>query len=654
MDTLELNKDNAQPAEEVVTAMETSDVEQLTKRIEYPVIQETEAVTVAETLSVPVEIDELLLPSQNIDTEEDEYEETPEQETSETALRNVSLTKEELVEKLKTLVNQDVDKIKAELDSIKQNFYRRINAENEALREKFVANGGAPEDFVPQKDALEDTFKTVLADIKEKRAEHIAKVEKQKEQHLLEKQHIIAQMKLLVEKNDDVDKAVKEFRDLQHKWKTIGTVPATQVNVLWREYSQCQEAFWDLVKINNELREYDFRKNLDAKKTLIENAERLTEEKDVVPAFKKLQKLHDEWREIGPVARELREEIWNRFRAASSVINKRHVDYFEGLRKNEEENTAAKQALIEQINAFDTSNLKTFKQWEDASNQIFEWQKQWRTTGFASRRVNQKLFEKYRKACDKFFNAKSAFFKDVRSEFSANIEKKTLLCKRAEELKDSTDWRETTAILVELQKEWKTVGAVPRKFSDTLWNRFSGACDYFFEQKKAATSGHSAEEKENLTKKRDIIARIKALYIANQADALKSLKEMIVEWNGIGFVPFHEKETLHRDYRAAVNAQFDTLNVDANARRLDTFRSNLADMATQGDRKLQDEHKKLTRAYEHLKQELNTYENNLGFFTTSSKKGNGLIEQMNKKIDNLRNECKLLENKIKLLVKEMR
>ncbi|MDR2824284.1 MAG: DUF349 domain-containing protein [Prevotellaceae bacterium] len=655
MDTLELDKDNVQPTVEVATITETSDIEQIIKRIEYPATQETEHDAVSESSSASYNADELLLPAQDVDTKEDDTdEEIIETPTSESALHNSTLTKEELIEHLRTLVNQNVESIKSELDSIKQNFYRSINTENEVLREKFIADGGAPDDFVPQKDELEETFKSILSEIKEKRAEHTARIEKQKEQNLLEKQHIISQMKMLVEKNNDVDKAIREFRELQQKWKNLGAVPATQVNVLWREYTQCQEAFWDLVKINNELREYDFRKNLELKNVLIDAAEKLAAEKEIIPAFKKLQKLHDDWREIGPVARELRDEVWNKFRIASSVVNKRHVEYFENLRKNEDENTAAKQALIEKINSFDTSDLKTFKQWEEASNQIFELQKQWRTTGFASRRINRKLFEKYRKACDKFFDVKAAFFKDVRSEFSANIEKKTLLCKRAEELKDSTEWRETTAILVGLQKEWKQTGSVPRKFSDSLWERFSSACDHFFEHKKAATLDNSVDEKENLVKKRDIIARIKALNITDQVDALKLLKEMIVEWNSVGFVPFKEKENLHREYRAAVDSQFDALNVDASARRLDTFRNNLAGMVAQGGRKLQDEYRRLSYTFEHLKQELNTYENNLGFLTTSSKQGNGLIDQMNKKIENLRNECKLLQNKMKLLEKEMK
>ena len=664
METPELKKvENSM--EEIQSATEisaqTSEIEQIAKPIEYPIlIEQPLAVEVPSVVEEEEKEDteELLLLSQNVEIEDDSEQiaEVEDEVISESKskVRYANFTKEELVENLQNLVNQSIEPLKTEIDVIKQNFYHLINNENEILRETFIAEGGAPEDFKPQKDSLEDTFKNILTQLKERRIERVAQAEKQKEQNLLEKQHIIEQMKMLVEQNNDVDKAVKEFRELQQKWKTIGAVPVSQVNLLWREYSQCQEAFWDLVKINNELREYDFRKNLDAKNALIDGAEKLATEKDIVSAFRKLQKLHEEWREIGPVAREMRKEIWERFKAASSVVNKHHVEYFEKLRKNEDENTVEKQELIEKIANFDTSNLKTFKQWDEASNQVLELQKQWREIGFAPRKLNQKLFDKYRKASDEFFNAKSAFFKEIRSEFSSNIEKKVLLCKQAEELKDSTDWHASTTIFVDLQKQWRAIGSVPRKLSDSLWERFSTACNYFFEQKKTATASQSSEEKENLIKKRDIIERIKSLDTANQTTALKSLKELIVEWNYVGFVPFKDKAHLYRDYRSAVDTKFDALNIDDNARRLDNFRNNVANLATKGNSTLQEEHKKLSRAYERLKQELNTYENNLGFFTSSSKNGGGLIEQMNKKIENLRNECKLLEAKIKLLANEMK
>ena len=639
--------------EEVLTdvneeiSVHSAEIEQLTKRIEYPNLT-----------AQPHEEDNQVfpLPSQ-MDTENEKQEiiEIADEANSNSKINIANLTKEELVEKLQERVSQNIRLSRTEKEAIIHNFNNQIHLENEILRKKFIDDGGVAEDFQPQKSELENTFRNLLWQLKELRHEHAAQNERNKEQNLLEKQHIIEQMKMLVEQNSNVDKAVREFRELQQKWKTIGSVPSSHANSLWRDYSQCQEAFWDLVKINNELREYDFRKNLDAKNALIDAAQKLENEKDIVSAFKKLQKLHKEWRETGPVAREIRQEIWQRFKDASSAVNKRHVEHFEKLRKNEAENTALKYELINKISNLDASNLNTFKQWEDASNQISELQKQWREIGFAPRKLNQKLFDKYRKASDDFFSAKSTFFKEKRSELAANVEKKTLLCKRAEELKDSTDWVNTTAMFSDLQKEWRTVGTVPRKSADSLWERFSNARKYFFEKKKVALASQSSEEKANLTKKRNIISRIKSLEITNQSAALKTLKELIVEWNSVGFVPYREKTRIYREYRTSIDAKFDMLNIDENARRLDNFRNNVANLSSRGgSSSLSEEHQKLIRAYERLKQELNTYENNLGFFTSSSKNGGGLIEQMNKKTENLRNECKLLEEKIKLIAREIK
>ncbi|MDR2854168.1 MAG: DUF349 domain-containing protein, partial [Prevotellaceae bacterium] len=561
---------------------------------------------------------------------------------------------EELLAKLKELAAQEIDIVRTEIDGVKHSFYKQVKLATENLRDSFVADGGAIEDFVPAKDEVEEAFKAILSAIREKRAEFNAQQEKEKKQHLLEKQHIIEQMKSLVERKDDVSGLINEFRELQQKWKTIGAVAPAHVNTLWREYSQCQEAFWDLVKINNELREYDFKKNLETKTALCEAAEKLADEKAIVSAFSKLQQLHEEWREAGPVAREQREEIWNRFKAASTVINKKHQDYFETLREVEDKNATAKQAIIEQLENVDVAALKTTKQWDECSKKILEWQEEWRKIGFAPRKINQKLFDQYRKACDTFFSAKSAYYKGIRAEFSKNIELKVNLIKQAEELKESTEWKETADKLVQLQKEWKTIGAVPHKQSDELWKRFSAACDSFFEQKKTATSGLHSEEKENLAKKQDIIARIQSLdVVTKQQDALKMLKEMIVEWNAIGYVPIREKEKMHKEYRAVVNKQMKALNVDASEHRLDTFKRNFDEPTEKGgggnSNKFGDDYRSMQRTYARMKSELSTYENNLGFFTTSSKKGSGLLDEMNKKVNELKQECKLWEEKIKLL-----
>lgn len=688
MDSLELNKDNEKTSKEVakeetnVTAgVQNTELEKEKTTEEMPVSEEktdvAETAPVEEkkvdtdvevTKAVPVEekveenlpvSEEAALPvaetsvvSSSVETEavvvvnpdsnSKHKDKTEKKDYS-------SLSKEELVEALKVLSLKEITEIKEDVESIKQNFYKKTKAFNEDLKAKFVEAGGKIEEFIPAKDELEDSFRTLLGNIRTKRAEYTAKIEREKEQNLLEKQHILQQMKVLIEKNDDVSGSINEFKELQQKWKTIGQVPQTKVNELWREYSNCQESFWDLVKINNELREYDFRKNLETKTILCEAAERLADEPDVVSAFRQLQQLHEEWRETGPVARDLREEIWTRFKNASTVVNKRHQDYFDELRKKEDENAKIKEELCTKIEGLDYSNLKTFKEWDEASKNILKWQEEWRKVGFAPLKVNQKLYERYRKACDAFFVAKTTFYKELKNDLAQNLEKKTALCEQAEALKDSTDWKETGDKLIQIQKEWRTIGPVHKKYADDLWKRFITACDYFFEQKSTNTSDKRTEELENLNKKKELIKRIKALNIEEQEKSLKQLREMIVEWNAIGYVPFKEKDKIYKEYRTAVDKQFDALNVDTSNRRMNTFRSNLEDMASKGENKLYREREKMTRAYEHLKSEIATYENNLGFFTSSSKKGGGLIQQMERKIEGLKEECRLLEEKIKLL-----
>jgi chromosome segregation ATPase len=563
------------------------------------------------------------------------------------------LSREELVEKLKTLVEKEAGEIKDEVENIKQLFYKSLKAENENLKAKSVEEGETGE-FIPPKDELENTLKALLNQYRIKRTAHVAQLEQERENNLIQKKHILEQMKNLTENNDDVSANIKEFKDLQQKWNSIGQVSQKDVSDLWKQYNTIQEKFWDLVKINNELREYDFKKNLEAKILLCEAAERLADESDVVPAFRQLQQLHDEWRETGPVARDLREEIWSRFKNASTVVNKKHQDFFENLRKLEDENMNAKAALCEKIEAVDYKELTSFKAWDEALEKVTAYQAEWRTIGFAPRKNNQKIYERYRKACDAFFTAKTAFLKETKNELSVNMDKKRALCDKAEALKNSVDWKETTDKFIQMQKEWKTIGAVPRKYSDELWKRFIAACDYFFEQRNKNKSDSRNEEAGNLAKKKALIEQINAIQETEDSkNSLAALRELIAEWNATGFVPFKEKDKLYKEYRAAVDKQFDALNVDVANRRLDTFRSNLEDIASKGENKLYHEREKMTRAYEHLKAEITTYENNIGFFTSSSKKGGGLIKEMEKKIQTLKEECSLLEEKIKLLEKKL-
>ncbi|HLP06187.1 MAG TPA: DUF349 domain-containing protein [Paludibacter sp.] len=559
-------------------------------------------------------------------------------------------TKSELIDSLKLLIDKDMDTIKDEVELIKQQFYKKIKVEAEEQKKAFTDEGHDESEFVPAKDESEETFKSLLNEYRARKASRMAFLEKQKEENLVQKQHLLEQMKNLVASPEEVSTHINEFRTLQQKWKETGSVPQSASTDLWKQYNAYQESFWDLIKINNELREYDFKKNLETKTQLCETAEKLAAEQDVVQAFQKLQKLHEEWHETGPVAREMREQIWTRFKEASTAIHKKHQTHFETIRKEEEANYEAKKAICEKIESMDLSKFNTFKAWDDATQEMNNFRDEWKTIGFAPRKVNQKIFESYRKACDAFYAAKNEFYKETKNEYAKNAEKKKALCEQAEALKDSTDWKETSEKLIQLQKEWKTVGRVSNKYSDELWKRFISACDYFFENKNKNTSGVRNAEAENLAKKKELISKINDLAVTgNPAESLATLRSLTAEWNSIGHVPFKEKDKIYKEYREAIDKQFDALNVDSSNRRLDNFRTNVKEMSAKGENKLYREREKLVRAYEHLKSEIATYENNIGFFSSNSKKGSGLIHEMERKINTLKEESKVIEKKINLI-----
>ena len=602
---------------------------------------------------VPSEVTETVETVDTVDTVETSLEtvviEQPE-ETNTIVADYAASSKQELIDALKLLIDKEVDAAKDGVEQIKQLFYKKVKLDVEEQKKLFIENGGIETDFVSAKDELEESFKALLNEFRVKKASVMAQLEKEKDSNLLQKQHLLEQMKVLVASNDDVSTHINEFRALQQKWKSIGQVPQTASTELWKQYNLYQESFWDLIKINNELREYDFKKNLESKTLLCDAAEKLSEETDVIVAFQKLQKLHEEWHELGPVAREIREQIWTRFKDASTAIHKKHQSYFDSIRKLEEENLVTKTELCEKIEAFDYSKLNNYRQWDEATKTILAWQEEWRSIGFAPRKVNQKVFDRYRKACDAFFAAKGEFYKETKNVLVVNSDKKKALCEQAEALKDSTDWKEAGEKFILLQKEWKTIGPVAKKYSDELWKRFIAACDYFFEQKNKSTSGQRNAESENLAKKKELIAKINAFQKSeNNNESVATLRALMAEWNTIGHVPFKEKDKVYKEYRDAVDKQFETLNVDATNRRMDNFRSNLKDMSGKGENKLYREREKLMRAYEHLKSEILTYENNIGFFSSSSKKGGGLIKEMERKIESLKEESKLIEQKINLI-----
>lgn len=634
--------------------------EEIENLVEVPVAEaiDTELTTVTEepiATEEPIVTAEVVVAEEPIVIEEPiAIVETVELEVSVPKTDFSTKTRQELVAGLKELLQGETETIKDEVESIKQVFYKKQKSELEEQKKAFVENGGEEADFEPVKDEFEGELKTLLNEFKARKAAFIAKLEQEKESNLLQKQHILDQMKALVESTDDVSVHIAEFKTLQQKWKTIGNVPAAVATTLWKQYNTYQEKFWDLIKINNEFREYDFKKNLEAKVLLCEAAERLAEVEDVISAFQQLQKFHAEWHELGPVSREQREQVWNRFKEASSVINKKHQSHFDNIRQLEDDNQTAKTALCEKMEAFDYKSLATYKAWDDATQTILAWQEEWRTLGFAPRKVNQQLFDRYRSACDAFFAAKNEFYKASKNVLNQNLDKKKSLCEQAEALKDNTDWKESTDKLIQLQKEWKTVGPIAKKLSDELWKRFITACDYFFEQKNKNVSSVKNVETDNLAKKKELIVKIQELkVVSNASETLTTLRSLMAEWNTIGHVPFKEKDKVYKEFRAAVDAQFETLNVDASQRRLDSFKTNLKDMSSKGENKLYREREKLVRAYEHLKSEIGTYENNIGFFSSNSKKGGGMIKEMERKIEALKDESKLIEEKIKLIDESM-
>lgn len=563
------------------------------------------------------------------------------------------LTKEQIIDKLNELIEQPInDSVKSEIEELKQAFYKKRRVETEEAKKNFVVSGGKEEDFVAESDEFEEKIKNLLQTFREKKATLIAENEKVQEENLVAKKEIIEKIKELIESQDDFYKVYNEFRKLQQQWKEIKVVPLASVNDLWKEYQHYSEKFYDLLKINNEMRDYDFKKNLELKTSLCESVERLESESDVISAFYQLQNFHQEWREIGPVARELREDIWNRFKKASTVINKRHQEHFEALRKLEERNLEEKTQICEEMETIDYDSLQSFKDWDDKSKRVLELQEKWKTIGFAPKKYNVKIFERFRAACDVFFQRKSDFYKGIKEEMDVNLEKKKVLCEKAEALKDSQDWKETTDKLIALQKEWKTVGPVSRKHSDVVWKRFITACDYFFEQKNIHFSSQKTEEVENLKLKRELIDRINAIDSSlSGQEAMPLLRELMAEWNSIGFVPFREKDKIYKDYREAVDKHFDRLKVDESERRLQSFKSNLNDIKT-GERaknKILSEREKLMRTYERLKGDIQTYENNIGFLSVSSKGGGGLVKEMTRKIESLKEELGLILKKIEVI-----
>ena len=598
------------------------------------------------------------------ETEEKAVEETPEivEEVPETVEeptaeepveKKIYNTKQEVLDRIKEIAQSDEAPAKDEVDLLKTVFYKLHIAEREQQMKEYLDGGGDPEKYQVRPDDLEEMFKVEMNVIKEKRAKVFQAQEAEKQENLQRKLEIIEKIKSMVTSPDEANKSYKEFKALQDEWREIKAVPAEKANELWRNYQLYVEQFYDLLKLNNEAREYDFKKNLELKTKLCEAAEKLADESDVISAFHQLQELHQQYREIGPVAKDLREEMWQRFKAASTVINKRHQQHFEGLRAREEENLQKKTELCEKVEAIAQEENKGAGDWEKHTKQIIELQNEWKTIGFAPQKMNVKIFERFRAACDDFFTRKATYFKTMKEQFAENAEKKRALVEKAQELQDSTDWKSTSDKFIALQKEWKTIGLVPKKLGDQLWNDFLGACNKFFEARNAATAGTRNEERANLEAKRAIIEQLKELSEQEAADGLQEkVHELVEQYNQVGHVPYKEKDKLYKEYREVLDKLYKDLNISAAHRRLDNFKSNLKNMAKRGEDALDSERTRLMRRYEQMKQEIQTYENNLGFLNAASKKGSSLIDEMNRKVQKLKDDLKLTYEKIKAIDEE--
>lgn len=569
--------------------------------------------------------------------------------SAEQPAHKVYASKQEVLERIKEIARNEDKPDKDEVEHLKSSFYRFHIAEREKRQKDYLEAGGDPEKYQVLPDDDEETFKAEMQIIKEKRAKAFQEQEAEKQANLQRKLDIIEKIKAMATSPEEANKNYNEFKELQKEFKEIKSVPPEKANEVWRNYQLYVEQFYDLLNLNREAREYDFKKNLEAKTKLCEEAEALDKEPDVVSAFHQLQELHAQYREIGPVAKDLREQIWARFKAASTVINKKHQQHFEELRAKEEENLAKKTELCEKVEALAKEENKGIGDWEKHSKAIIALQQEWKTIGFAPQKMNVKIFERFRAACDDFFSRKSEFFKQLKQQFAANAEKKRELIKKAQELTDSTDWKATGDKFVALQKEWKTIGAVPKKLGDQLWNEFLTACNHFFDARNAAHAGTRTEEKANLQKKRDIIAQLKELAEKGVEDAQDKVQKLVDAYNAVGHVPFKEKDKIFKEYHDVLDKIYSDLHVSVARRRLDNFKQNLRNVAKRGEDAVDNERGRLARRYEQLKQEIATYENNLGFLNISSKKGNSLVDEMNRKVQRLKDDAELVRQKIKAI-----
>lgn len=576
-------------------------------------------------------------------------EETP---SAEEGKRFHSMSKQELLDALKEILAADNMEAHREVTAIKQAFFNIKSRENLEELNAFIEAGNQPEAFSSTPDEVENEMKTLYSEFKERRAAFIAADEERRKENLAKKMEIIDKMKEIAGDIDNVNVKFPEFQQLQQDFKAIKDIPAPAETETWKTFQTVVEQFYDHLKMNKELRDLDFKKNLEAKRQLIESAKKLAAAPDPVAAFRSLQGLHDEWRNLGPVAKDIRESLWEEFKEASTVVNKRHQEYFEKRKADEQANEEAKTALCEEVEAIDLTKINSFNAWGEATDKVIALQKKWREYGFASKKANTALYARFRKDCDAFFEAKTAYFQKVRDELSANLEKKTSLCEKAEALKGTDDIRQATAEIVKLQAEWKKIGSVPRKQSDAIWQRFTQACNYFFDERKKQNKERRHEENENLEKKRAIIAKLNELpKDGDRSEVIGKVKELQAEWNEIGFVPFKLKDKVFAEYREVCDALYGAYNSRESRARMDNFHARVNSLKGDGQ-KIDRERDRLVRALDSRRNELQTIENNMGFFSVKSSQGNSMMKEMERKISRLKDDIKEIEQKIAVIDSE--
>lgn len=551
--------------------------------------------------------------------------------------KKIYANREEILDRLAEIVGEATEAAKGEITYLKMLYYKLRQQETDAEMQAFLDGDGDPSTYESKPDELETRLKELLNVQKEARAAMVKAREEEYAANLAKKNEILAQMEAIAQDTETVGQKYNEFQDLQKQFKEVGPVDQQEVAELWKRYTQLNEQFYDALKINKELRDYDFRKNQEAKEALCEAAEKLQELEDPIAAFRQLQDMHDQWRIIGPVAPAVREEIWARFKAASTVINKRHADHFEAIKAQELANEEQKKSICDKLDAIDFSQVTSTKAWEDATKVVLAFQEEWRKIGAAGKKANNLLFERFRQQCDSFFSQKAEYYKSIRSEQNDNLKKKIELCEKAEALKDSTEWRKTTDMLVKLQSDWKAIGPVPHKQSQQVWDRFKGACDAFFKAKEEAVGGERAVERANFEKKQEVLMALNNLKEDIENATVQAVRDLQQKWAEIGHVPFKEKDKLQAQYKEVTDFFYEKLDMRGQRRRLENIKERVSKI-TDGNT--------LQRKLERLQADLKTYENNLGFLTSKSKSGNGMVALMQSKMNDLKAEIEELKKKI--------